>query len=55
MVKFNAKSNPTPSKTSHNTLIEVVWTVVPILILIAIAIPSFRLLYFQTDTARRWT
>lgn len=49
MVKFNAKSNPTPSKTSHNTFIEVVWTVVPILILIAIAIPSFRLLYFQKE------
>ena len=49
MVKFNAKSNPTPSKTTHNTFIEVVWTVVPILILIAIAIPSFRLLYFQRD------
>jgi len=49
MVKFNAKSSPTPSKTSHNTFIEVVWTVVPILILIAIAIPSFRLLYFQRE------
>ena len=49
MVKFNAKSNPTPSKTSHNTFIEVVWTVVPILILIAIAIPSFRLLYLQRE------
>ncbi|MEE4235693.1 MAG: cytochrome c oxidase subunit II [Anderseniella sp.] len=49
MVKFNAKANPTPSKTSHNTFIEVAWTVVPILILIAIAIPSFRLLYFQKE------
>jgi cytochrome c oxidase subunit 2 len=49
MVKFNAKANPKPSKTTHNTFIEVVWTVVPILILIAIAIPSFRLLYFQRD------
>ncbi len=47
MVKFNAKANPVPSKTTHNTMIEVVWTVVPILILVAIAIPSFRLLYFQ--------
>ncbi|MES2905714.1 MAG: cytochrome c oxidase subunit II [Pseudomonadota bacterium] len=45
MVRYNSKSNPTPSKNSHNTLIEVLWTVVPILILIFIAIPSFRLLY----------
>ncbi|MDJ0930263.1 cytochrome c oxidase subunit II [Breoghania sp.] len=45
MVRFNARSNPNPSRTSHNTLIEVIWTVVPILILVAIAIPSFRLLY----------
>ncbi len=49
MVKFNAKANPQPSKTTHNTFVEVVWTVVPILILIAIAIPSFRLLYFQRE------
>jgi len=49
IVKFNAKSNPKPSKTTHNTFIEIVWTVVPILILVVIAIPSFRLLYFQRD------
>lgn len=47
MVRFNARANPTPSKTTHNTLLEVVWTVVPVLILVAIAIPSFRLLYFE--------
>ncbi|MGH1349643.1 MAG: cytochrome c oxidase subunit II [Methyloligellaceae bacterium] len=47
MVAYNEKSNPTPSKTSHNTLIEVAWTVVPILILVIIAIPSFRLLKHQ--------
>ncbi len=46
MVRFNAKANPTPSKMTHNTLVEVVWTVVPVLILIVIAVPSFRLLYF---------
>ena len=46
-VKFNSKSNPTPSKTSHNTMLEVVWTVVPVIILVIIAIPSFRLLYFE--------
>ncbi len=49
MVRFNARANPTPSTTTHNTLVEVVWTVVPILILIVIAIPSFRLLYYQRD------
>ncbi|MEM8811517.1 MAG: cytochrome c oxidase subunit II [Pseudomonadota bacterium] len=50
VVKFNEKANPNPSKTSHNTTIEVVWTVVPILILVVIAIPSFRLLYEQVET-----
>jgi cytochrome c oxidase subunit II len=49
MVKFNAKANPVPSKTTHNALIEVIWTVVPVLILVAIAIPSLRLLYLQRD------
>ncbi|MEJ1157756.1 cytochrome c oxidase subunit II [Prosthecomicrobium sp. N25] len=49
MVKFNAKANPVPSKTSHNTLIEVVWTVLPVMILVIIAIPSFRLLYRQLE------
>lgn len=45
-VRFRASRNPTPSKTSHNTLVEVIWTVVPVLILLVIAIPSFRLLYY---------
>jgi cytochrome c oxidase subunit 2 len=49
MAKFNARSNPVPSRTTHNTLIEVVWTLVPVLILIGIAIPSFRLLFEQVD------
>ena len=49
VVRFNAGANPAPSRTTHNTIVEVVWTVVPVLILIAIAIPSFRLLYFQRD------
>lgn len=44
-IRFNRKANPTPSKTSHNTLLEVAWTVIPVMILVAIAIPSFRLLY----------
>ena len=47
MVRFNAKANPTPSATTHNTTLEVLWTVVPVLILVTIAIPSFRLLYFE--------
>lgn len=47
MVKFNARSNPVPSRTTHNTFIEVVWTVVPVLILVAIAVPSFRLLFYE--------
>jgi cytochrome c oxidase subunit 2 len=47
IVKFNAKSNPVPSRTTHNTTIEVIWTVVPVLILVAIAVPSFRLLFYE--------
>ena len=49
MVRYNEKANPEPSRTSHNTVIEVVWTVVPVLILLVIAVPSFRLLYAQFD------
>jgi cytochrome c oxidase subunit 2 len=49
IVKFNAKANPVPSKTTHNTLIEVAWTVVPVLILVVIAVPSFRLLFYQLN------
>ena len=49
MVRFNARSNPVPSRTTHNTLIEVVWTVVPVMILVAIAVPSFRLLFLQLN------
>lgn len=49
MVRYNRKANPNPSRTSHNTLVEVVWTVVPMLILVGIAIPSFRILYDQRD------
>jgi len=47
MVRFNRRTNPTPSRTTHNTLIEVLWTVIPVVILVVIAIPSFRLLFFQ--------
>ena len=47
MVRFNARANPVPSRTTHNTMIEVIWTVVPVLILVAIAVPSFRLLFYE--------
>ncbi|MEM9732525.1 MAG: cytochrome c oxidase subunit II [Pseudomonadota bacterium] len=47
VVKFRASANPVPSKTTHNTAIEVVWTLVPVAILVAIAIPSFQLLTRQ--------
>jgi cytochrome c oxidase subunit 2 len=50
IVKFNAKANPTPSKTTHNTLLEVAWTVLPVVILVVIAIPSFRILFVQLNT-----
>jgi len=47
VLRFRAKANPVPSKTSHNTLIEIVWTLVPVLILLVIAVPSIRLLAHQ--------
>jgi cytochrome c oxidase subunit 2 len=47
VVRFNEKRNPIPSKTTHHTLLEVAWTIVPVLILVVIAIPSFRLLFAQ--------
>src|SRR5579871_1113837 len=50
MVKFNARANPTPSRTTHNTVVEVLWTVIPVLILVIIALPSFRILFLQLNT-----
>jgi cytochrome c oxidase subunit 2 len=49
MSRFNERRNPDPSRTTHNTPIEIAWTIVPVLILVAIAIPSFRLLFAQYD------
>ncbi len=49
VVKFNARANPVPSRTTHNTLIEVAWTLVPVLILVGISVPSFRLLFLELD------
>ena len=48
--RFRRDANPTPSKTTHNTTIEILWTVVPVLILVVIAVPSFRLLYYMDET-----
>ena len=50
IVKFNATANPTPSRTTHNTLVEVLWTVLPVAILVIIALPSFKILFFQLNT-----
>jgi cytochrome c oxidase subunit 2 len=48
-VRFNARANPIPSRTTHNTLIEIAWTIIPIVILMVIAVPSFKLLFFQLN------
>ncbi len=50
IVKFNSRANPVPSRTTHNTLLEVAWTLIPVLILVAIAVPSFRILFYQLHT-----
>lgn len=49
-IRFRASRNPNPSKTSHHTVIEILWTVIPVLILVGIAVPSFRLLYYMDRT-----
>ncbi len=51
IIRFNAKRHPVPSRTTHNTLLEVVWTMVPVLVLVFIAVPSFKLLYFEGANA----
>jgi cytochrome c oxidase subunit II len=52
VIKFNARANPNPSRTTHNTLIEVAWTLIPVLILVGIAVPSFRLLFLELDVPK---
>ncbi|MGA7713087.1 MAG: cytochrome c oxidase subunit II [Rhizomicrobium sp.] len=47
MLRYNQRANPVPSKNHHNTLLEVAWTGIPVIILVLIAVPSFRLLYFE--------
>jgi cytochrome c oxidase subunit 2 len=49
IVRYNQRRNPVPGKATHNTLLEVAWTIVPVIILVAIAIPSFKLLYYEAD------
>ena len=48
--RFRSNANPTPSKTTHNTTIEILWTLIPVLILVVIAVPSFQLLYYMDET-----
>jgi len=50
-IRFNRKRNPTPQTFTHKPVLEVIWTVVPVIVLVAIAIPSFRLLYFMDRTS----
>ncbi len=50
MYRYNARRNPVPSRTSHNPVLEILWTVIPVLILVIIAIPSFRLVYYEDRT-----
>ncbi|MGY4282515.1 cytochrome c oxidase subunit 2 [Bradyrhizobium sp. LM2.7] len=52
VMKFNARANPVPSRTTHHTLIEVAWTLIPVLILVGIAVPSFRLLFLELDVPK---
>jgi cytochrome c oxidase subunit 2 len=52
IVRFNERANPTPSRTTHNTPIEIAWTIIPVIILASIAVPSFRLLFVQLDVPK---
>lgn len=50
IIRYNAKANPVPSKTTHNTMLEVVWTLIPVIILICVAVPSMKMLYYVDRT-----
>jgi cytochrome c oxidase subunit II len=52
VVKFNARANPVPSRTTHNTAIEIIWTVVPVIILLAVFLPSIKLLFYQLNVPK---
>lgn len=49
MIRFNARAHPVPSRTTHNTLVEIIWTVGPVLILLSLVFPSFKLLFKELD------
>jgi cytochrome c oxidase subunit 2 len=49
VVRYNKRANPIPSKTHHNSLLEVAWTIIPVIILVIIAVPSFKLLYYEAE------
>jgi cytochrome c oxidase subunit II len=49
VLRYNKRANPVPSKTHHNSLLEVAWTIIPVIILVIIAVPSFKLLYFEAE------
>lgn len=50
IIRYNAKRNPVPAQYVHNTALEIAWTIIPVLILVVIAIPSFRLVYYENKT-----
>ncbi len=52
VVRFNARANPVPTRTTHNTVLEVMWTIIPVIILASIAVPSFRLLFLELDVPK---
>jgi cytochrome c oxidase subunit II len=52
IVRFNARANPAPTRTTHNTVLEVLWTIIPVIILACIAVPSFRLLFVQLEVPK---
>src|SRR5471032_1978723 len=47
VIRYNHRANPVPSKTHHNAILEVAWTIIPVIILVIIAVPSFKLLYYE--------
>jgi cytochrome c oxidase subunit 2 len=49
VVRYNARANPVPSRTTHNTPIEILWTIIPVIVLATIAVPSFRILFVELD------
>lgn len=49
IIRYNHRANPVPGKTTHHTVLEVAWTIIPVIILVVIAIPSFKLLYYEAD------